>query len=92
VKISRLFVIGLMCTMLLIFNSGDKIEAATLQDLFDGDSVTTEDIRFDYRGLTSATPETELERSHISQVPIPGGVWLLSTGLLVLILIRRKNR
>ena len=81
-----------MCTMLLIFNSGDKIEAATLQNLFDGDSVTTEDIRFDDRDLTSATTETDLERPPIFHVPVPGGVWLLSSGLLALILIRRRNR
>jgi len=124
VKISRRLVIGLICTMLLFLHSVDKIEAATLQDLFDGDSIITENARFDNWDLISMMRGIDLVRTHgllattgsinsafrvdpadmigspgkkrvfksdITRVPIPGGVWLLSSGLLLLVIIRRKN-
>ena len=133
VRISRLFVSGLICTMLLFLNAVDKIEAATLQDFSDGDSITNENVRLDNWDLILKTPGIESDRiralspaigsmnptfgidtanmigsignrragelagrriflPNIKRVPIPGGVWLLSSGRLLLILVRRNNR
>ena len=60
--ILRLFVSGLICTMLLCLHSVDKIEVATLQNFFDGDSITSENVRFDNWDLIKNAPGIELDR------------------------------
>ncbi len=48
--------------MLLCLHSVDKIEVATLQNFFDGDSITSENVRFDNWDLIKNAPGIELDR------------------------------